>query len=264
MISRHAVHQVVALSFFMGCAAAPIARAAPLAPPAPALSAEAQTAVARLGQTLSTPALSFTAKTIRMYLDESGQPLHIFHTLKVLARRPNRLAAQVSGDDGAHDLFYDGETVSVFSPDRKEYAVLAAPGDIHSALTEVLAKLNVDFPLVDFFSATPDQALVRGVLAGWQVGTARVGGVECQHLFFSRRAGIELELWVENTSVAIPHRLVVTYRLLPGQPSFIAEFTEWHTGVQPANTAFVFHPPADAKKVELGPAVTPGKEGSEE
>ena len=140
---------------------------------------------------------------------------------------------------------------------------MAAPGDIHSALSEVLAKLNVDFPLVDFFTDTPDQALLRGVIAGWQVGTASVDGVECQHLFFSRRAGIELELWVENTSAALPHRLAVTYRLLPGQPRFIAEFTEWNTGVHPANAAFVFQPPADAKKIELSPTVTPGKEGSE-
>jgi hypothetical protein len=261
MISRHAL-QIVALGFFAAFAALPMARAVPPAPPVPAISEEAGTAVARMGQTLLAKELSFTAKTIRVYLDESGLPLHIFHVMKIIARRPNRLAAHVSGDDGAHDLFYDGETVSVFSPGRKEYAVLAAPGDIQSALNEVLAKLNVDFPLVDFFTGTPDQALLRGVLAGWQVGTARVDGVECQHLFFSRKAGIDLELWVENNSAAIPHRLVVTYRLLPGQPRFIAEFTEWNSGVHPADAEFVFQPPADAKKVELRPAVMPAKEGS--
>ena len=141
--------------------------------------------------------------------------------------------------------------------------MIAAPGDIHSTLTEVLDKLNVDFPLVDFFTDTPDQSLLRGVLASWQVGTVSIDGVECQHLFFSRKAGIDLELWVENNSAAIPHRLVVTYRLLPGQPKFIAEFTDWNSGVQPSNAEFVFQPPTDSKKIELSPAVTPGKKGGE-
>ena len=70
--------------------------------------------------------------------------------MKVVARRPDRLVAYVTGDDGSHDLFYDGKSVSIFSPDSKEYAVLAAPGDTPSALNEVLEKLNIDFPLFDF------------------------------------------------------------------------------------------------------------------
>ena len=262
MILQHAV-QVAALGFFVGFAASPIARAAQPAPPVPAISEEAGTAVSRMGKTLLAKELSFTAKTIRVYLDETGQPLHIFHTMKVVVRRPNQLATHVSGDDGSHNLFYDGETISIFLPGSKEYAVIAAPGDIQSALNEALAKLNVDFPLGDFFTDTPDQSLLRGVIAGWQVGTASIDSVECQHLFFSQRGGIDLELWVENNNAAIPHRLVVTYRLLPGQPHFIAEFADWNFGVHPSNAEFVFQPPADAKKIELGSAVRLEKKGSE-
>jgi hypothetical protein len=177
--------------------------------------------------------------------------------LKILVRRPDRLAVQSTGDDGSHDLFYDGKSVSVFLPDSNEYAVVAAPGDIPSALGEVLGKLNVDFPLVDFFKEAPDKSFLSGVTAGWRVGTNKVDGVECRHLFFSQRGGIDLELWVEDNDAAIPHRLIATYRLLPGQPDFIAEFTNWNDTVQPSDSAFTFQPPAGAKKIELGEAAAP-------
>ncbi len=263
MISRY-VLQVTAFGLFMGLAALPIARAAEPAPPPvkPAISEEAGSAVSRMGKTLLAKELSFTAKIIRVYLDESGQPLHIFHALKVVVRRPDWLSVQSTGDDGSHDLFYDGKSVSVFFPDSKQYAVIASRGDIPSALNEVRGKLNVDFPLVDFFTEAPDKSFLSGVTAGWQVGTTKIDGVECRHLFFSQRGGIDLELWVENNEAAIPHRLIATYRLLPGQPEFIAEFANWDSVVHSSEAEFTFQPPAGATKVELSEAPAPVKQGS--
>ena len=263
MISRYAL-QVAALGLFMGLAALPISRAAEPAPPPvkPAISEEAASAVSGMGKALLAKELSFTAKTIRVYLDESGQPLHIFHTLKVVVRRPGRLAVQSTGDDGPHDLFYDGKSVAIFFPDKKQYAVTAAAGDISSALGEVRNKLVIDFPLVDFLTAAPDKSFLSGVTAGWQVGTNKVDGVECRHLFFSQRGGIDLELWVENNDAAIPHRLIVTYRLLPGQPEFIAEFANWNAAARPSEAEFTFQPPAGVTKVELSEAPAPVKQWS--
>ena len=263
MISRY-VLQVAAFGLLTGLAALPPARAAePAQPPVkPAISEEAASAVSRMGKALLANELSFTAKTIRVYLDESGQPLHIFHTLKVVVRRPDRLAVQSIGDDGAHDLFYDGKSAAVFMPDTKQYTVTPAAGDISSALGQVRSGLVIDFPLVDFFTKAPDQSFLSGVTAGWQVGTSKVDGVECRHLFFSQRGGIDLELWVENNDAAIPHRLIVTYRLLPGQPEFIAEFANWDTAVHPSEAEFTFRPPAGATNVGLSSSPAPIKLGS--
>ncbi|MGO4569393.1 DUF2092 domain-containing protein [Rhizobium sp. 2YAF20] len=99
-------------------------------------------------------------------------------------------------------------------------------------------------------------------MAAWQVGTATVDGVECRHLFFSQKSGVDLELWVEKNSAATPRRLIVTHRLLPGQPSFIAEFTSWKTQPSLSDSEFAFQPPADAKEIELTPTVASGTEGS--
>ena len=259
MISRYAL-QVAAFGLFAGFVALPTARAAEPPPPVnPALSEEAATAVSQMGKTLLSKELSFTAKTIREYQDEAGQPLHIFQAMNVVVRRPDRLAAHITGDDGSHDLIYDGKSVAVSSSNYKEYVVVPASGDIPSALERV-EQLNADFPLVDFFTEAPDKSFLSGVTAGWQVGTNKVDGVECRHLFFSQMDGIDLELWVEKNDAAIPHRLIVTYRMVPGQPNFIAEFANWNATVHPSEADFTFQPPADAKKIELGQAVRAAEE----
>ena len=186
MISRYAL-QAAAFGVFAGFVASPTARGAEPPPPVnPAISEEAATAVSQMGKTLLSKELSFTAKTIREYQDEAGQPLHIFHSMNVVARRPDRLAAHITGDDGSHDVIYNGKSVTVSSSNRNEYVVVPATGDILSALYTV-EELNPDFPLVDFFTEAPDKSFLSGVTAGWQVGTNKVDGVECRHLFFSQR-----------------------------------------------------------------------------
>src|SRR6266702_4972456 len=66
----------------------------------PTISEEASAALLRMGQTLRAEQFSFQARTVRVYADPNGEPLHIFHTLKVTMHRPNRLLAEVTGDDG--------------------------------------------------------------------------------------------------------------------------------------------------------------------
>lgn len=261
-ISLRAV-QAAALGVFVGFAALHIARADQLTSPfKPAISDEAAIAVAQMGKTLLARDLAITARTIRTYLDQSGQPLHIFHAMKIVVHRPNQIAIEFTGDDGKHNLIYDGKAASIFFADSKEYAVILASGDIPSALNDLADKIGVDFPLSGFFTNSPDKALLSDAIAAWQVGTASVDGVECRHLFFHQKSGIDLELWVEKNSTATPHRLIVTYRLLPGQPSFIAEFTSWKPQANSSKSEFDFRPPVDAKKIELTSAIAPGTEGS--
>jgi hypothetical protein len=257
---RHAL-LLTSLGFFASFAASPSVHAeGPVPTIKPAINEDAGSAVAQMDKTLSAPDVSFTARTVRVYLDEFGEPLHIFQTMKVVMRRPDRLKIEVNGDDGSHDLFYDGKSVAIFSPDSKVYGVIAAPGGIPSAANAVLDKLNLDFPLVNFFAVSTDQALLRDVVAGWQVGTANIDGIECRHLLFHERGGTDLELWVENNDTAVPHRLILTYRLLPGQPSFMAEFTEWDNRVHPADNVFAFQAPPEAKQIELTPVATQGRQ----
>jgi hypothetical protein len=227
----------------------------------PGISAEASTAVQQMGKTLSTNEFSFQARTIRTYLDDDGQPLHIFHTMKVVVHRPDRLAVHRAGDDGANDLFYDGKTVAIFGATANKYAQIAAPDNIEAMLDEVKDRLQVDFPLDDFVDADPAKSFLSGVTSGRVVNTVTIDDKPYRHLFFSQEGGIDLELWLDDTEQALPRRLFVTYRLMPGQPNFITEFSDWNFSAHPSDADFVFQPPAGAEKVELQTAA-PGAGGN--
>lgn len=229
----------------------PAVRAAEPAKTTPGISAEAETAVTQMSKTLSASDFSFQARTIRVYLDDDGQPLHVFHTMKVVAHRPDRLAVQVTGDDGANDLFYDGKTVAIYGSSANKYARMAAPNKIEAMLEEVSDRLQVDFPLADLLDSDPGKSFLSGVTSGREVDIVTIEGKSYDHLFFSQTGGVELEIWLDKTGQALPRRLIITYRLLPGQPNFIAEFSDWNLSVHPADVEFVFQPPAGAKEVEL-------------
>jgi hypothetical protein len=225
----------------------------------PAISEEASAALLRMGQALSAKQFSFQAKTIRVYTDEGDAPLHIFHTLKVTVQRPNRVLAEVTGDDGSDKLVFDGKTVVIFSAQKKKYANLSVPDGttIDGMLKEAVGRYGIDFPLADFLSEAPNKAFLTGVTAGRVVGTVTIDGVPYDHLFFSQPPGIELELWLPKTGQAVPRRLIVTYRSLPGQPNFIAEFSDWNFDIHPSDAEFAFQPPAGAEQVALKPIAAP-------
>lgn len=223
--------------------------------PQPGISADASAAIQQMNKTLSAKDFSFKARTIRVYQDEFDQPLHIFHTVNVLVRQPDHLAVHRTGDDGASDLFYDGKTVTIYGAKQNKYARAEAPGKIESMLDDVSDRLNVDFPFADFVAADPGKAFLSGVTSGRELAPVMIDGKPVRHLFFSQTGGVDLEVWLDKSEQATPERLVATYRLMPGQPSFIAEFSDWNFAAQPADADFVFQPPAGAKQVELQAAI---------
>jgi len=234
----------------------------PAAPPAkpakPAFSEEASAALMRMGQTLRAEQFSFQARTIRVYAEPNGEPLHIFHTLKITLHRPNRLLAEVTGDDGSSKLVFDGKNAVIYSATQNKYASIPVPeGTIEGMLKEAVGRLGVDLPLADFLTDAPNKAFLSGVTSGRVVNTVTINGAPYDHLFFSQPPGIDLELWLSKNEQALPARLIVTYRSLPGNPNFVALFSDWNLDVRPPDTDFTFQLPAGAEQVALKPAAAP-------
>jgi hypothetical protein len=229
--------------------------------PKPAISEEAGAAVAQMGKSLLARQFSVKVTTLRVYAEASGQPLHIAHSMKITVRRPDRLRVDLTGDDGATELVYDGKTVVLMGLETKKYATVPVPATIQGMLETVVGKNGVDFPLADLLTDAPDKAFLLGVTSGREVGTATIDGVQCRHLLFTQPPGIEIELWVEQNDRAIPRRLIITYRSQPGQPSFIAAFSDWDFSVHPADAEFAFQPPDGAVRTELMAPTQPAASG---
>ena len=228
-----------------------LAYAAEPGQPRAAISNEANDAIQRMGKTLAQENITFKAITMRVYQDGDGDYLHIVHHMNIAARRPDRMAVTATGDDGTTKLVYDGKQVSALHADDNKYAQVAMTGDLQHMLDEISERVGIEFPLADLMNSDPAQSFLTGVISGKEVDTDKVDGSPCRHLFFTQSGAIELELWVENNNRAVPRRLVITYRALPGTPNFIAEFSDWDFQNRPSDADFTFQPPAGATKVDV-------------
>jgi hypothetical protein len=96
-----------------------------------------------MGQTLRAEQFSFQVRTIRKYTDANGQPLHVFHTMKVTSHRPNQLVVDVTGDDGSNKLIFDGKDSHCVFGHAKKYASIPVPeGTIEAMMKEAMGRLG--------------------------------------------------------------------------------------------------------------------------
>jgi hypothetical protein len=215
-----------------------------------AIEPEAKDAVTKMGKTLSTTGgFSFRSYAIRQY-EKDNLPLHIFHSAEVLVRRPDRLMVDINGDDGQAKIGYDGKTLTVYSATANQYGQMQISGSIETMFRAASERMGVDFPLADLLADQPGQAFLDGVLTGKQVGEVTIDGQKCNHFFFLEPPGIELELWSEADERALPRRIAITYRSIPGEPQFLSQTSDWKLGINPPDDAFVIKIPAGATKAE--------------
>src|ERR1700761_9443927 len=102
----------------------------------PQIGAEAMAALQRMAETLRQPQFSFQVQTIRVYAGPKGEPLHIFHSLDVTVKRPDRLLAVRNGDDGPSKLVYNGKTLFIYTEEGNRYAEIPVPGTIEGMMKE--------------------------------------------------------------------------------------------------------------------------------
>jgi hypothetical protein len=214
-----------------------------------AIDPEANDAVTKMAKTLSSDAFSFRSHTIRQY-ERDNLPLHIFHSADVLVRRPDRLMIDVKGDDGQAMIGYDGKTLTVYGVTANKYGQMPISGSIETMLRAASERMGVDFPLADLLADQPGQAFLNGVVTGKKVGDVTIDGQKCNHFFFLQPPGIELELWSESDQRALPRRIAVTYRSVPGEPQFLSQMSDWKLEINPPGDAFEIKIPAGATKAE--------------
>jgi len=210
-----------------------------------------------MSQTLLSKQFSFQARSLRVYADTDGRFLHIGHTIKVLIRRPDRMRVDINGDDGKTQIFFDGKTLVLYGPAKKEYVSIPVPGSIEGMLKEAQTRMGIDFPLEDFVSPDPAKMILSGVTEAKIVNEVTIDDALADHLTLFQPPGLELELWLSKDAKSLPERLFITYRSVPGQPNFIATFSDWNFSVAPTDADFTFQPPDGAKQVELKPVAAP-------
>lgn len=193
-------------------------------------------------------------------VDDDSPRVALTNVRRIAVVRPNRAAADATGDTLDRAAWYDGKTLTLLDKAHNTYATLPAPDSIDKALEELAERFGVELPLADLLYADPFAVLTEGVTYGRYLGIHLAGGVPCHHLVFAQET-IEWQIWIDAGQEPLPRKLVISYVDEPGEPQYTAIFRKWKLDLDLPDALFRFEAPEGAVRAEPQ-AIVPASGGS--
>lgn len=167
--------------------------------------------------------------------------------VRYVVDRPRPLFADIRGDAIARQVYFDGQRVSVYAPDRQAYAQWDAPGTIEALLATARDQRGLDLPVAHLFAWNEEPERMRRSTRATYSGTRLIKGRECEHYSY-KYEDVVWELHVDRD--ALPCKISMIDLKDRGLPGYSAEFT-WTTGTPVSPEAFRFTPPPGMQQVPL-------------
>lgn len=215
----------------------------------PAVDPAATQILKRMGDYLS-GLKQFSVHTHNNWEDllDSGQRVDLMMSASVVVSRPNLLRAERKGDIVSQAFYYDGKTLTLYSPDDKVYATEPAPPTIEGMLDFARDTLGLLIPVGDLLYRDVYALLMQDVTSAVVVGKSVIGGVQCDHVAFSR-PGVDFQVCVADSGPPLPRMYAVTDTGTPALLSVTAVMSDWNTSPNVADERFAFVPPQGAQPI---------------
>lgn len=181
---------------------------------------------------------------------DTGQTIQISGTTTAAVKRPDQVYAKYTGDVSTREVWYSGDTLTLFMPDKNYYGVLKTPDTIDATMDFLMDNYDFSLPLADVISADPYASVMETTTEGFVVGDSMVRGVECSHLAF-RAKYVDWQIWISNDDPALPYKLVIEYKQIEGVPQYQAIFSDWNLSPDLSKSTFVPDLPKDAVKIDF-------------
>jgi len=222
-----------------------------------AIDPDAMARLSKMGNYLrSLDAIQVKANITTEDVQNDGQKIQSMSTVDLMAKRPNKLRAEVVNDGKARTFFYDGKDFTLWAPRVKYYATVPAPGTINETVNKLEEKYNIEFPLVDLFRWGTAQSDSADITSAEDLGPAVVNGITTEQYAF-RQPGADWQVWIQDGDFPLPLKVVITTTTDDARPQHETVYT-WNLAPSYTDLAFAFTPPSDAKKISFVEAgVTP-------
>lgn len=218
--------------------------------PATAAGVDAKTVAAleKMGAYVrSLKAFQIKAQTTHDEVLEDGQNIQYAATTDLLARRPDRMRIEVTGDRQHRLYLYNGKDFTVFAGLLNYYATVPAPATIAKLIDHLDAKYRLEMPLRDLFSWGTDESQVADLSAARDMGPSAVEGTTCEH-YALRQSGLDWQVWIQNGDYPLPRKVVLTTLTDEARPQYSAVLT-WNLAPSFNDAAFTFDPPEGAHRI---------------
>ena len=254
------VRTILVLGMLAISLAAPGAHAQPApagaaSPPANAVDPASIQALRDMGkflQTLQRFEVSTELSGERVLAD--GQKLQHTATADLDVERPNKLRAVMLSARSERQLFYDGKSVTLYTPAQKYYSTVDFTGTIGELISRLKDRFGVEVPLSDLFLWGTPAAPLDKIESAMNAGQDFIGDDLCDHYAF-RQANVDWQIWITTGSKPLPRKVVITNRADEARPQSVS-LIDWNLKPTFKNTVFKFTPPKGATKVEILPRKT--------
>ena len=199
--------------------------------------------------------LRFQARSMAPIKSPNGMWVSLYGTSRVVKEGSDKLFAETRGDFFPYDFYFDGKTITAYSPAKNLYAEKAAPGTVDSVIEKAYREEGKSFPYADILRAQPYDLLTEGLVSAVYVGQSTfrplsgAATVKADHLAFSNQ-GVEWQIWI-GTEDHLPRLVCATYLDNVGEPSYIVEFGDWRIDEPVPPETFVFQNASKATQVEF-------------
>ncbi|HEY2378228.1 MAG TPA: DUF2092 domain-containing protein [Gemmatimonadaceae bacterium] len=178
-----------------------------------------------------------------------GQKVQIIRSVELVARRPDRLFAEVKNDRQRRLFFYDGKNFTLYAPRPEFYATVAAPSTIEKLADDLEDKYDIELPLVDLFRWGTPESDVKAITSATDLGPSAINDVTCEQYAF-RQEGLDWQLWIQRGENPLPCRIVITTLTDEARPQHTATYT-WNLAPSFDDNTFVFRAPPLAKAIPI-------------
>jgi hypothetical protein len=240
------------------------ASAAPATPPAVELEPMALGILKGASEKLAAAeTLSFKAVASEESPSRLGPALVYYTTSEVTLQRPDKLRVLSPGDGPRNEFYYDGKTMTAYSPGDDMVATTGAPTTVDAMLDAAFTKAQIYFPFEDLLVADPYKDVVDGLRVAFYVGqSVSVGGTKTYIVAYANDH-VFVQAWI-GVDDRLPRRLQAVYRGDPLQMRHSVNLSDWKLDGPVQRGAFT--PPEKAKKaipIAFGsPQVMPGGDRS--
>jgi hypothetical protein len=182
-------------------------------------------------------------------LARNHQTITIDGAGRYLAKRPDRLFADVENDLFGRQYIYDGKTLTVVSKGEKYFAQVAVPATIRETLAEAAAKFAIEIPMADLFDLGTPHSPIHRLQSAFSAGRSEVDGVEADHWAF-RTADRDWQVWIRTGDRPVPLKFTLVDRAQPTHPRYSVTLS-WIERADIPDSDFTFVPSAEQRRIEI-------------
>ena len=179
----------------------------------------------------------------------TGQKVQYGHHYSAAIDRPSKLTVDMSGDEINRTIWNDGKTITLLDKTANAYAQLKAPESTDAMIDALMADYGIDVPLADLLSGNPRDVLLSRSTHGVYMGLHAINGRDCHHVAF-RQDNIDWQMWLDAGETLSLRKMIITYKLEPGQPQYALTIVNETANDLQAET-FEFTPPDGAEQMTL-------------